>query len=178
MDRSITVIKNAECDKIRNEVSRFITRNMNGLDIGSDGAPLFIESVSIDRTCGNKSHLVQLRGDARDLYWFKDAVMDYVFSSHCLEDFIPEEKHLVMKEWIRVIKQNGYFILYLPDEQKYKKKCEETGQSYNKAHKDKLFGISTVRNIVSKYFKNQLMEIYAKENCGPYSFLLIYRKIK
>lgn len=48
---------------------------------------------------------------------FRDGTMDYVFSSHCLEDFKPEQIKEVFLEWLRVIKKGGYLVLLLPDMQ-------------------------------------------------------------
>jgi len=49
---------------------------------------------------------------------FEDNEFDYVFSSHCLEDFIDKEN--VLKEWCRTIKPGGKIGLYLPHKNYYK----------------------------------------------------------
>jgi len=46
---------------------------------------------------------------------FRDNVFDFVFSSHCIEDFKPEEIPAVFFDWLRVVKKGGYLILLLPD---------------------------------------------------------------
>ena len=39
---------------------------------------------------------------AKDLYWFRDGVLDYVYSSHLLEDYVDTEA--VLREWLRVLR--------------------------------------------------------------------------
>lgn len=50
--------------------------------------------------------------DARDLSRFADKSRDFIFSSHLLNELKDYEKNL--KEWWRVLKDDGYLILYLP----------------------------------------------------------------
>ena len=48
---------------------------------------------------------------------FADSSFDFVFSSHLLEHIVNTEATL--KEWMRVIKNDGYLILYLPHKDFY-----------------------------------------------------------
>ena len=167
----------AESGRIKEEVRKFINEKMNGLDIGSGGAPIFIQSISLDKKFeGRLSNLIQLKGDARDLYWFKDEVLDYVFSSHCLEDFSDKEKPGILKEWTRVIKIKGYLILYLPNEQKYREYCNRQNAERNVNHKDINFDIFKLR-LITNTMPN-LKEIYSIEHHESYSFFTVYRKMK
>ena len=52
------------------------------------------------------SNPVQLGGDAANLYWFADESLDFLYSSHLLEDFENCEK--VLREWLRVLRPGGY----------------------------------------------------------------------
>lgn len=169
-------LKSAECDRIRNDIKKYITTEMNGLDIGSNGSPLYIQSISLDlkKECGY-GNLVQLKGDARNLHWFRDSVLDYVFSSHCLEDLLPNAKLIALREWIRVTRNNGYIVLYLPNEKKYRRFCEKTGNGRNLRHKDEDFDMDKMVDIINKNFPNQLVEVHRKEY-EPYNFLLVYKK--
>lgn len=168
----------SEVKKIREEAIKFITPEMNGIDIGSGGAPVLPQSISLDRSYkGQHSHSIQLKGDAKKLYWFNDEVLDYVFSSHCLEDFPIEEKKEVLAEWLRVIRTEGLLLLYLPDERKYRKFCEAGNAQPNKAHEDKNFNIETVLNLVNDNFSNKLKEIHRIEEHGDYCFFIVFQKI-
>lgn len=46
---------------------------------------------------------------------FSDNVFDFVFASHVIEDFAPEEIQFVFDEMLRMIKPEGYFIVLIPD---------------------------------------------------------------
>jgi ubiquinone/menaquinone biosynthesis C-methylase UbiE len=85
---------------------------------------------------------VQPAGDARNLYWFRDNVLDYVFSSHLLEDF--EDIETVLREWLRVLKVGGHLILFCPDEKIFRGQ----GFGYNPHHKHQDFSIEFVEKIL------------------------------
>jgi predicted SAM-dependent methyltransferase len=154
-------------------VDKYINKEMNGIDIGSGGAPIFVNTISMDRKNGHWSELVQLHGDAKSLYWFKDGVMDYVFSSHCFEDFLEEEKPSVLKEWVRIIRPGGFLILLLPDERKYRDYCAARNTKPNGAHKDPDFSMDKVSKIVSTHTPN-LIELERGE-VSAYSFIMVYQ---
>lgn len=48
-------------------------------------------------------------------YPFKEERFDFVFSSHVIEDFAPEEIPKVFAEWFRLVKRGGYLVLLVPD---------------------------------------------------------------
>lgn len=172
---SIKIKHVGEIGKIEEEAKKFIKPEMNGIDIGTGGMPILPQAISIDASYpGQYSEWIHLKGDARKLYWFKDSCMDYVFSSHCFEDFKPEEKLRVFREWIRVIKVGGVLVLYLPNEQAYRNYCLVHGSTPNKDHKDANFNIETVREI-AKFFP--VREIHSIVNHGDYCFFLVFKKV-
>ena len=67
--------------------------------------------LNVDVTC-----------DCKKLELFASQSMDFVFSSHLLEHI--EDAGAALKEWWRVIKHNGYLVLYLPDDELYPKMGE------------------------------------------------------
>ena len=74
-----------------------------GVDLGFGGDPIAPHAIRVDlprpyTAVGDLS--VQLGGDATDLVWFRDGVLDFVYSSHLLEDFDDTER--VLREWLRV----------------------------------------------------------------------------
>jgi SAM-dependent methyltransferase len=123
----------------------------NGADLGFGGAPITPNAICIDRPEGHPERAVvpppvpptHLVGDVRDLYWFKDGVLDFLFSSHCLEDF--ESTTEVLREWLRVIKPGGHLVLFLPDQQKYVEHCKANGEPANSAHKIPDFSLEYVK---------------------------------
>ena len=164
----------SETCKIRDSVLRFCEGN--GVDIGAGGNKIKPSAINIDLempyACVGQD-VVNLKGDARSLYWFKDGVLDYVYSSHLLEDF--ENKDEVLEEWKRVLKIGGNMILYLPDEQEYRKFCENTGQVRNLYHKDPLFSIKTVKEIAKRI--GGLEIIFETGINIDYSFCIVFRRV-
>lgn len=96
-----------ETSKIRSVVLPYF-RGDNGIDIGCSRDPLTTTCVAYDRSDWPE---VTHRGDA-DKLPFEDEKFDWVWSSHCLEDFAETEQ--VMREWLRVLKPGGTFGLYVP----------------------------------------------------------------
>jgi len=154
-----------------------------GLDVGFGGCAIVPSAMCLDREELNPqraknqhaspTHLV---GDAEDLCWFKDGVLDYVYSSHCLEDFYDTKK--VLTEWFRVIKPGGYLVLFLPDEQVYR---SVTPEGYrNSAHKHANFGLDYMKGVLREMgFADTAIayELWPVPN-NLYSFDLVVQKPK
>ena len=141
-----------------------------GLDLGFGGDPITTGAIRVDAplpyaTTGSMS--IQLGGDATRLHWFRDGVLDYIYSSHLLEDF--EDTGSVLREWLRVLKPGGRLVLFCPDEQVYRKHCRETGQIYNEHHKHADFSLEKVKGIllaiggVQFLHETPLIDIYSWE---------------
>lgn len=90
-----------------------------GVDIGCGTNRLSPRILAIDHTdhAENGPDLVM---DAALLDWrhkggpgFRDNCFDFIFSSHCLEDF--EDIEGVLREWWRKLKFEGVLVLLLPD---------------------------------------------------------------
>src|SRR5574337_198725 len=120
-----------------------------GVDLGFGGTAISRSAIAVDREEHDPSRArnpdampTHLVGDVRNLYWFRDGVLDYVFSSHCLEDFVDVEA--VLKEWLRVIKPGGYLVLFLPDEVVYRSITPD--EIRNQAHKHPDFSLQFVKN--------------------------------
>ena len=105
-----------------------------GIDIGFGGDKICPSAIGIDLPipyAETGTDPVQIGCDASQLP-FKDESLDYVYSSHLLEDF--ENTVEVLKEWLRVIKPGGNLILLLPDELKYRTYCTSRGEGRNEHH--------------------------------------------
>jgi predicted SAM-dependent methyltransferase len=117
-----------------------------GLDLGFGGSAITNSAIRMDMVnpygdTGEQS--VQLGGNAEDLYWFRDGVLDYVYSSHLLEDYVDTEA--VLREWLRVLRPGGRLIIFCPDEPVYRKHCLATGQRYNTHHIHADFSLEKVK---------------------------------
>jgi SAM-dependent methyltransferase len=112
----------------------------NGIDIGSQNDPVVPWAISFDLpqkeyttySSGQApENSIQWRGDAISLP-FKDAVCDFVYSSHLIEDFYTWYPYL--QEWARVLKPGGYLVILVPDKQRWNAAIAK-GQNPNCAHR-------------------------------------------
>lgn len=112
----------------------------NGCDIGSGGDPVVPWAIQIDLPdeefirYGHAHDVtvpIQYRGDARSLP-FKDATLDFVYSSHLIEDF--DDWPVVLEEFCRVLKPGGNLVLMVPDHKLFRE-AVANGQGDNLGHK-------------------------------------------
>jgi SAM-dependent methyltransferase len=81
-----------------------------GLDIGYGGDLLTENCMGWDRE----------HGDAQYLKSLKNSKFDFVYSSHTLEHMV--DPAIALKNWWRVLKPQGYLILFIPHRDLYEKK--------------------------------------------------------
>ena len=154
---------------------------LNGIDIGFGGDPILPNSICMDQEEKYTTNVIQtsnqnLFGDARNLYWFRDNCMDYVYSAHVLEDFDPFETLAVFIEWLRIVKKGGLLILDLPNEKNYREVCKQRGYRSNPRHQILDMSIEYMKEL-TKEFNIEL--IFEQDKLPPdnYSFLMIWKKI-
>ena len=150
----------------------------NGLDLGAGGDPIVNSAIIVELSTPYASvgdHPANLAGNARYLYWFTDECLDYVYSSHMLEDFPPEQTLDVVLEWLRVLRIGGYLVLYLPDEQVYRAHCRKTGQDYNTAHSNPDFSLKWFEEFVLPALPNVVLR-HSAAHVEAYSFELVLKK--
>ena len=86
-----------------------------------------------------------------------DNFFDYVYSSHLIEDF--EDTGSVLKEFIRILKNNGNLILVFPDQQEYERICKRTGQPLNSYHVHAEMGYTYMMNCLKSLQSEQNFEM-------------------
>jgi SAM-dependent methyltransferase len=162
----------SETSKCRASLAPFCVGD--GVDIGFGGDPIVPTAIAMDlperyaRYLENPQHL---HGDGASLHWFRDGTLDYVFSSHVLEDF--QDTAGVLKEWLRVLKPGGRLVLYLPDEQTYRANCRREGKPPNAHHVHEHFGLAYLKSCLPMLG----LEIeHERFPVGIYSFELVVRK--
>ena len=151
-----------------------------GLDIGFGGDAIVPAAITFDMErpyCPSfAGHKQIMKGDCKNLSMFCNESMDYIYSSHLLEDFTYSELKNIIAEWRRVLKPNGLLITNCPDQQKFLAHCHKTGQPLNMAHKEQDFSLQTFKNVADKVGKWE--EVFVEPSAGAYSFYLVLRKIK
>lgn len=171
----------SETSKCRERLSSYCEGM--GLDIGYGGDPIVPTAITLDLPKPYThvgDHPQNLSGDCRSLYWFKNNSLDYIYSSHLLEDFKIDEIRSIIWEWSRVIKPEGYIVLYLPDEQAYRKHCEENNRSRNANHQNSNFSLELLKIIIglgSPVMNNEeLIVVHESSPCEKYSFEIVLQK--
>ena len=165
--------KYSETSKCRDSLARFCKGD--GVDLGFGGDPIVPHAICMDMpsTYANYEDNVQhLHGDARNLYWFADDSLDFLYSSHLLEDF--EDTSKVLKEWLRVIKPGGLLILFLPDEQAYRTYCKRQGKLPNAHHIHDYFSLIYMKKLLETYHNIEIIHEVFPSNI--YSFELVLQK--
>jgi predicted SAM-dependent methyltransferase len=155
----------SETNKIRGEVLEYCKGN--GVDIGSGGDKITDNVICIDKYSNTTANYLC---DARKLP-FIDGVMDYVFSSHLLEDFTNTREIII--EWIRILKTNGYLILYLPNQENYVSHCKKYEQSINPSHRVNM----SLDYIIQSVSGLPLMVVKTIQHHCNYSFLVVFKKV-
>lgn len=170
---------NSETSTCRERLAKFCVGN--GLDIGAGGDAFIPNAICIDRAPGDPSRAntgtspTHLVGDAWKLHWFSDGVLDFVASSHTLED--AQDTESVLREWIRVLKPGGHLVLFLPDEQVYRAHCKRTGQPYNFAHQHSEFSLRYVQEILDRIGQTKTVHALWPVPNNAYSFDLVVQKL-
>jgi predicted SAM-dependent methyltransferase len=146
-----------------------------GVDLGFGGDPITPHAVRVDfgtPYTAVGAQPVQLGGDCSRLHWFRDGVLDFVYSSHVLEDF--DDTEAVLREWIRVLKPGGRLVLFCPDEQRFRAHCARTGQSYNPHHKHAHFSLPFVKGLLDRIGETRV--IYENPDVDLYSWDLVVER--
>lgn len=149
-----------------------------GLDIGFGRDKVVPHAISFDMptpyTCVGGDEQI-MRGDCRDLRMFCDESLDYIYSSHLLEDFTYEQLIPLIGEWRRVLKVGGRVVTNCPDQQRFLSHCAATGQGLNLAHKEANFSLQTFKDTVLAHTGPWEVQHETPEH-GPYSWLLVVAK--
>lgn len=108
-----------ETTKLRPYLSKYCAGR--GVDLGCGCAKIVEEAIGVEFTFYDEPDQASIYHNDEN-YWghdlnlglpmFKDDELDYVYSSHVLEDFSDPEVKLA--EWTRVLKPGGLLILVLP----------------------------------------------------------------
>lgn len=100
------------------------------------------------------------------LYTFKDNTLDFIFSSHCLEDF--EDIPGVYMNWWKKLKIGGKMILMLPDMEagRYPKVEDPKGNPSHRTNVGKKYIIDMLDNLDIEYDMKQCDTLDHKKTCS------------
>lgn len=167
MTWSLELSQGFEVDKCRHRVTGFCAGR--GLDIGCGPKKIVTTAIGIDAG-GSAANLHLDLGEPDALRCFANDSMDYVFSSHCLEDLIDWKGAL--RDWWRLIRYGGYLVLYGPDPDYYPR-VGTAGANPN--HQHDLYG-AEVWDYLQTFGDAKLVEISRHNETNEYSWQLVVRK--
>lgn len=144
------------------------------LDIGCGPTKVWPSLIGID-SCkdygGQRPQAVDIVCNGEDLSLFANKTIDGIFSSHFLEHVMDYKKCLA--EWWRVIKVDGYLVLYLP----HKKFYPNIGaEGSNPDHKHD-FMPDDIIEAMKEVGSWELLENEDRDKGYEYSFYQVYKKL-
>jgi len=148
-----------------------------GMDVGYGGDRIVPSAWAFDLPTPYTSvgeDRQQLRGSCASFDFLCDNALDYIYSSHVLEDFTYIELVKLLEEWKRVLKPGGLIITNCPDQQRFLAHCAATGQSINDNHKEPDFSLCNFWNVLKEV--GSWESVYEMELFENYSWLLVVKK--
>jgi SAM-dependent methyltransferase len=100
----------------------FIQPDKKGIDVGAGGDPITENCIQWERTLGDM--------DAMRLQGILTGEMDWIYSSHCLEDL--DNPWAAVREWWRVLKPGGFMCIMVPHRDLFE--CRKTLPSAGNAN--------------------------------------------
>ena len=150
-----------------------------GMDVGFGGDKIVPTAWAFDTpqpytAVGSNSQ--QLRGDCRQFPFLCDNALDYIYSSHVLEDFTYGDLIPILFEWRRVLKPGGVIVTNCPDQRRFLAHCAATGQSVNDNHKEPDFSLNSfsTRVLTQTGTWDKIFEI---DPFQEYSWLQVIKKV-
>jgi SAM-dependent methyltransferase len=160
-----------------------------GLDLGCGKEKLFDTEFCTGIDNGKDAELfgsvinANIKQDVTDLSQFASGKQDYVFSSHVLEHIPYSHITATLREWLRVLKIDGYLILYLPDDKQYPL-CAEPDQgikgdpSANQDHKWNVNYDRLVAAMARTAFNWDLVHYEVCDKDDEYSLFFVFRRLR
>jgi SAM-dependent methyltransferase len=155
----------------------------NGIELATGGDPIVPTSIQFELSQASYAYYnsnqpirgpVQWRDDkAIFALPFKDGVLDYVASSHLLEDFydwVP-----LLTEWVRVLKPGGRLIVCLPDKVRWNRAIAN-GQPPNCAHQHESF-VGELSAYAAFFRLRVIEDKFTESPPGDYNILFVGEKL-
>jgi predicted SAM-dependent methyltransferase/ADP-heptose:LPS heptosyltransferase len=153
-----------ESGKVRFDVIPYMRGR--GVDLGCGPWKIFPHCIGVDQIPG-----ADICSPVTRLDQFADGSMDFVYSSHTLEDI--DDTEATLREWWRLLKVGGYLILYLPHKNFYPNIGQPGG---NPAHKHDFLPADIVEIMGHVTGDFDLKVLQERDQGNEYSFLMVYQR--
>ena len=150
-----------------------------GLDIGFGFDPVVPHAITMDlpRPYTRVGQAAQnIGGDCRRLPWFADRALDFIYSSHLIEDFTYADQRAIVAEWLRVIKPGGHLVILAPDQAVYAADCKRKGCGGNSHHKEPDMSLATFVEFVLGRQAIPTELVHQQSLVADYSWELVARR--
>lgn len=151
-----------------------------GVDIGCGNDKINADAVGIDfeYPYENEKHSGGLTsadflGGWDEYFKGERKSLDYIYSSHLLEDY--EDAETVLRRWSLQVRVGGRIVLWLPNERLYQKHCEEIGQTLNEGHSNSWNGSADFWDRVGRHIAG--FELESSGDPSGYSFYVVMRRV-
>jgi len=156
---------NKEADLCRDRLIKYCRGR--GLDVGCGDNKILADAIGID--IADRAN--EVTADALELP-FEDESVDYVFSSHCLEDLA--DTGAALAEWMRVLRTGGNLVLYLPHKNFYPRLGTPGANPNHKQDLDPNFVLAAL----SETNDYEILDIDESSAGAEHSFSLVVRKLQ
>jgi predicted SAM-dependent methyltransferase len=108
-----------------------------GIDIGYGGDPITPTAICIDlpqpytRVGNHPQHAATTNGEVD---WIMPGSLDYVYSSHLIEDFDAANQIRLVTHWLSLLRQRGNLVILSVDQSAYEADCRANGTAPNEHH--------------------------------------------
>lgn len=171
----------AESDKWKHLVAPYLRGN--GIELATGGSPIVPTSIQFELSplsYAKYNSMQPLRGPVQ---WrsdtaifrlpFKDGVLDYVASSHLLEDIEVERWLSVLTEWVRVLKRpGGRLVICLPEKKRWDEYVALSNRP-NCAHRHELAYIGELSSYANRLGLSIICEKFTECPPGDHNVLFI-----
>lgn len=153
-----------------------------GIDVASQGDPVVPWAWQLDLPKDEFAHYnsnhephgpIQLRGHA-DKLPVEDRSLDFVYSSHLLEDYADWTP--VLLEWVRVLKPGGFLVILIPDRERWLAACA-AGQPPNDMHRHEANGPAELAGYSEKIGCKVVECRFTDCHPGDYTILGVFKKL-
>lgn len=176
----------SETSKYRHLTTQYCYRSDGqpgcGVDIASQGDNVVPWAMGLDLPfalfnsyCGGEPAKgpIQLRGQA-DALPFETETLDFVYSSHFLEDLPRKRWPQVMSEWKRVLKPGGYMIILVPEVTRWNSYLAAGGMG-NPAHSIPEPSLGDLSVSASEIGLDIILEVLTNLDTSDYTILGVFR---
>lgn len=171
----------SEVSKWRPLAARYLRGN--GIELATGGDPILPTSIQFELSVASYAKYNNGQAPRGVLHWrsdtaifnlpFKDGVLDYVASSHLLEDY--QDWMPLLTEWVRVLRPGGRLLVCLPEKKRWEA-AVRGGQTPNCAHKHEAH-VGELSSYASRLGLSVICDRLTETPPGDYNILFVGEKL-